>query len=64
MIDRLKVAGKDDARLRETVSEALKQGDKQMMIVDADTGEAGHYSQVLMDPVTGLSYREPAPHNF
>ena len=64
VIDRLKVAGKDDARLRETVSEALKQGDKQMMIVDADTGEAGHYSQVLMDPVTGLSYREPAPHNF
>ena len=64
VIDRLKVAGKDDARLRETVSEALRQGDKQMMIVNADTGEAGHYSQVLMDPVTGLSYREPAPHNF
>ncbi len=64
VIDRLKVSGGDDTRLRETVSEALHQGEKQLMIVDADTNEAGHYSQTLMDPVTGLSYREPAPHNF
>ena len=34
------------------------------MIHDLDTGNTSHFSQSLMDPATGLSYREPAPHNF
>ena len=34
------------------------------MILDVDTGKVGHYSKSLMDPITGLSYKEPAPHNF
>ena len=34
------------------------------MSLDADTGEIRHYSKRLMDPATGLSYSEPAPHNF
>ena len=64
VIDRLKVSRKDESRVRDTVTEALRQGEKQLLIVDADTGESGHYSQLLMDPETGISYREPAPHNF
>lgn len=64
VVDRLKVSSKDDRRLRDTVEVAMKQGDKQMMIYDVDTETVTHYSQMLMDPVTGLSYREPAPHNF
>ena len=64
VIDRLKVAAKDEQRLRETCETALDQGDKQLMIYDADTDEMAHYSQLLMDPVSGISYREPAPHNF
>lgn len=64
VIDKLKVADKDDARLRDSVANALRQGDKQMMIYDIDDNSIGHYSQSLMDPVSGLSYREPAPHNF
>lgn len=64
VIDKLKVADKDDARLRDSVSNALRQGDKQMMIYDIEDNAIGHYSQSLMDPVSGLSYREPAPHNF
>lgn len=64
VIDRLKVSDKDQARLRETVSDALRQGDKQLMIYDVDNDELTHFSQHLMDPSTGLSYREPAPHNF
>lgn len=64
VIDRLKVNDKDDVRLRDTVEVALKQGDKQLMILDVDTSEVTHYSQMLMDPVSGISYREPAPHNF
>ncbi len=64
VIDRLKVAAKDDTRLRETVTEALRQGDRELMIYDVDTDTVSHYSQHLMDPATGLSYHEPAPHNF
>lgn len=64
VVDRLKVSAKDQGRLRETVETALKQGDSQMMVYDADTDKISHYSQSLMDPETGLSYREPAPHNF
>lgn len=64
VVDRLKVDPKDQTRLRESTAEALRQGDKQMMLYDADTGEVSHFSQQLMDPSTGLSYREPAPHNF
>lgn len=64
VVDRLKVNEKDMTRLRETVGEALRQGDKQLMIYDVDNDTVAHYSQQLMDPATGLSYREPAPHNF
>lgn len=65
VVDKLKVSAKDSGRLRDTVSTALKQGGKQLMICDADAGDAiAHYSQLLMDPVSGISYREPAPHNF
>lgn len=64
VVDRLKVSDKDLNRLRDTVSDALRQGDKQLMIYDVDSESISHYSQHLMDPVTGLSYREPAPHNF
>lgn len=64
VIDRLKVSDKDVERLRDTVSNALKQGGKQLMIYDVEDESIGHYSQLLMDPVSGISYREPAPHNF
>jgi excinuclease ABC subunit A len=64
VVDRLQVSDKDDARLRDTIETALKQGDKQMMIYDLETETVSHYSQSLMDPVSGISYHEPAPHNF
>lgn len=64
VIDRLKVQEKDSDRLRKTVENAFKQGDGQLLILDVETNELGHYSKSLMDPVTGLSYMEPAPHNF
>lgn len=64
LIDRLKVKEKDIQRLRVTVEDALKQGDRQLMVRDMDTGEVTHFSLLLMDPENGLSYPEPAPHNF
>ena len=64
VVDRLKVADKDSKRLADTVDLAFKQGNGQLMILDAETDEVGYYSRSLMDPATGLSYMEPAPHNF
>ena len=64
VVDRLKVADKDLKCLSETVDLAFKQGNGQLMILDAENDEVGYYSRSLMDPVTGLSYLEPAPHNF
>lgn len=64
VVDRLKVCRLDYERLSNTIEKAFKQGDGQIMILDVDTGKVGHYSKSLMDPITGLSYKEPAPHNF
>lgn len=64
VVDKLKVSKKDEKRLKETAENAFKQGEGQIMIEDYDTGEISYYSKSLMDPETGLSYREPAPHNF
>ena len=64
VVDKLRVASKDVTRLKESVNVAFKQGSGQLMILEDETGEIGHYSRMLMDPETGLSYAEPAPHNF
>ena len=64
VIDKLKVSNRDEERLKQSLKIAMKQGDGLVMILDADTGEIRHYSKRLMDPATGLSYSEPAPHNF
>ena len=64
VIDRMRVTGKMQQRLMETVDLAFKQGDDQLMVLDAENEEVSYYSKTLMDPVTGLSYLDPAPHNF
>lgn len=64
VIDKLVVADKDDTRLKNSVATAMRQGDGLLMILDAQDDTVRHYSKRLMCPVTGLSYREPAPHNF
>lgn len=64
VVDKLKVDSDDLQRLRNSTESALKQGEKQMMVLDRDTDEIRHFSQMLMDPETGLAYPEPAPHDF
>ena len=51
-------------RLRKSVELCLKMGEGLMMVLDADGGEPRHYSRRLMCPTTGMSYADPAPHNF
>lgn len=64
VVDKLKVSGKDSQRLKETIAVAMKQGDGVIQVFDVEKGEGFFNSKSLMDPITGLSYREPAPHNF
>ena len=64
VVDKMVVNGEDESRLKQSVSTAMQQGDGLLMILDAQTESVRHYSKRLMCPVTGLSYREPAPHNF
>ncbi|MCM1029701.1 MAG: excinuclease ABC subunit UvrA [Alloprevotella sp.] len=64
VIDRMRVCAAERERIAEAVAEALRQGDKELMVVDADSNTPAYFSQRLMDPATGLSYPEPAPHTF
>ena len=64
VIDRLKIKESELDRLKNDVEEALRQGEKQMMVLDMDTNSINHFSQLLMDAENGLSYPEPAPHSF
>ena len=64
VIDKLEVSVRDAQRLKQSLSVALAQGDGLVMIMEMPSGSVRHYSKRLMCPVTGLSYKEPAPHNF
>lgn len=64
VIDKLKINREDIHRIRKSVEEALKQGGKQMMVIEKGSDSPRHFSMTLMDPETGLSYPDPAPHNF
>lgn len=64
VIDRMRANPDDPQRLSGSVAQALKQGGKLMMVLDIETNEVKYFSQLLMDAENGISYAEPAPHNF
>jgi excinuclease ABC subunit A len=64
VIDRLVVDEASDKRLRDSLQIAMRNGQGIVMILDHDTQEAKYYSRQLMCPTSGISYNEPAPHNF
>lgn len=64
VVDRLRADKTDRQRLNESVAQTLRQGGKQMMVLDMESGDADYFSQLLMDAENGISYAEPAPHNF
>lgn len=64
VVDKMIVSATDGQRLKESLRTAMKQGDGLILLLDADRDETRYYSRRLMCPVTGLSYSEPAPHNF
>ena len=62
--DKLTIAEKNRDRLLASLRLTLTEGDGVMMLQEIATGEVAYFSRHLMDPETGLSYNEPAPHNF
>ena len=61
VVDRLRV-GNNRTRLREAVQSAFRHG-KGVLIILCDNA-VRHFSRMLMDPDTGLSYPEPEPNTF
>jgi len=64
VIDRLAVDATDEKRLKQSIDTALQVGKGLLMIVEHDSNEPRYYSRKLMCPTSGISYSEPAPHNF
>ena len=64
VVDKLVVDEASDKRLKESVNTAMAQGHGIIMILDHDSGDVRYFSRQLMCPSTGISYSEPAPHNF
>lgn len=71
VVDKMTISNVDEHRLRDSVRLCMRLGNGMMMILDGDRRDAEgnlcdvrHYSRMLMDPATGLSYKDPAPHDF
>ena len=64
VVDRLIVKETDDRRLQNSVANTLKQGEGLMLVYDVQSEEIRHYSRRLMCPTSGISYTDPAPHDF
>ena len=64
VIDKLKPGDGDEKRIRASVVTALNMGKGSLAVLDHETGALHHYSKHLVDPETGVSLQEPAPHSF
>lgn len=64
VIDKLSVSEKDRARLKQSMQKAMQQGNGIVMLLEKDSDETRYFSKMLMCPTSGISYDEPAPHNF
>ena len=63
VIDRLVVREEDRFRLSQSLNIAMNQGKGLVMALD-EKNAARNFSKFLMDPISGLSYDEPAPNSF
>lgn len=64
VIDKLQISQKDFQRIQQSVKTAMRQGDGLLLVYDLESQEIRHLSKRMMCPSTGLSYSDPAPHNF
>ena len=64
VVDKLKPQPGDEKRIKESVVTALQRSKGSVAVMDMESGEVRHYSRHLIDPDTGISLKEPAPHSF
>ena len=64
VVDKMKIDSVDSHRLSKSIETTFKHGDGLMQVLDADDGTLRYYSKHLMCPVSGISYKEPSPHDF
>ena len=64
VVDKLKPAEGDEKRVRDSVLSALGVGKGSVAVLDPATGELEHFSKHFVDPESGVSLQEPAPHTF
>ena len=64
VVDKLKPGDGDEKRVRSSVGVALSTGKGSLTVMDMETGALRHFSKHLVDPDSGLSLQEPAPHSF
>ncbi len=65
VVDKMCIEDMDEHRMRDSIRLAMRMGEGMVMIMDKDADNAvRYYSRNLMDPVSGIAYKEPAPHDF
>ena len=64
IVDKLKPGEGDEKRIRDSVARALTLGKGTIAVMDADGKQVRHFSKQLVDPESGISLQEPAPHSF
>ena len=64
VVDRIVADDASKKRLKDSVQIAMQQGHGITLVMEHETDNIKYYSRQLMCPTTGISYAEPAPHNF
>ncbi len=64
VVDKLKPSDTDAPRIRSSVEHALNAGKGSVAVLDMETDRLSYYSKHLVDPESGISLKEPAPHSF
>ncbi len=64
VVDKLVVSESNQQRVKDSIRSAMKQGNGTIALLKKKDGHLRHFSRRLMCPTSGISYSEPAPHNF
>ena len=64
VVDKLKPGEGDEKRIRDSVMTTLNLGKGSLAVYDPEKDSLEHFSKHLVDPDSGISLQEPAPHTF
>lgn len=64
VVDKLKPSEGDERRVRDSVMTALNLGKGSVALLESGSDKLRHFSKHLVDPDSGISLQEPAPHSF